>query len=126
MMRPLCALATAATVAACATTSAYTAPSQTYRPKGWDKMVTIRGKLIREVGMTERLKVGIGVDELLVAQGDIGRGNGDVFGRWQDRPVSALCTRHEQISYRGLDLGKIVSVQCRVLIDGELAATLVF
>lgn len=96
------------------------APAQSYRLKGSDTTVLIRGKLAREAGMTTSHTVAIGINEFVAAQGNIGRGNGEVSGHWHGRPIHALCNRADT------GYGGVYNIHCRVMIDGEFAATLTF
>lgn len=107
------------TRAGCASTM-HQAPAQSYRLKGSDIPVSIRGKIVRDVGMSTNHKVAIGINEFLAAEGSIGRGNGEVSGNWNGRPVLALCNRSDT------GYGGVYNIHCRVMIDGEFAATLTF
>jgi len=110
-------LLTAVILAGCTTTQP--APSQTYRPRGSDATVQIRGQVIREdrvllyPGWTAQFFIG----NQKVIEGELVKyGDGELSGEWNGKPVDALC-RGERYPQR---------VTCTILIDNERAATLTF
>lgn len=120
-MRYILALTAAALLSACGGITTHTAPAQAYRAKGAAQAHTITGKISRDdklVSVSHLLTVSI--DGQPAISGPIGGGNGDVSGRHDGKPALALCNR------QGALLDESYSIHCRIVIDGEFAATLTF
>jgi len=103
-------------LAGCA--SVRNSPAQPYRaPDG--KTATISGRLdVTDPVFTTGHDLTITIDGQEAIKAPIGEGNADLVGTWQGHKVLSLCSRA-----RNIWTGRYI-IRCRVLIDGDFAATL--
>jgi hypothetical protein len=117
MRRSTAAALALLTLAGCAATTRNT-PAQPYRsPDG--RSAVISGRLdVTDPVFTSGHDLTITIDGQDVIKASIGDGNTDLTGAWNGKKILALCSRERNI-WTGA-----YAIACRVLIDGDFAATL--
>lgn len=127
MKAQLLAAVAALTLAGCASTAMDQSPSQTYRPAGTDKQITITGNMETQwkhnlIGSYVGRKVSVLFDGAPVVSGwltDPDNGAGILTGEYHGLPVEADCSGQKSPP-------NTIYIRCRVLVDNERAATLTF
>ncbi|ABE49087.1 hypothetical protein [Methylobacillus flagellatus] len=117
-------LITALTLAGCASTQTYKAPTQNYRLKGQDNAITINGAIFSQKKHeldTPKLTAGIYINGSLYIEVPLDRqGNGQATGgTFEDKSTEASC--HSKPVAKG-----IANIDCMVFIDNEKTVTLTF